>query len=329
MGIRHLALDGSQKEYAAVILDRILLSALRVAMNFRCDGQPQLDYFPASAYGANEELFSFHSGKNLLRGGKYFVPRPSYRGVVVFFHGVGAGRSAYTQEICAFAKEGYLVYAYDNTGCMTSEGQGIGNLAQSLLDQKAFFAFLDEQKEVAGLPRYAVGHSWGGYTAFGAMNPAYHVDKVISISGFVSLPKMLISQAPALGKFEGLLKKALKRGYGSMAGEEMTEIIAKSNAKLLYIQGELDTMVPKKGNYDVLERRFQNDERVRLRLVKGAMHNPYWDHEAERYSRVLGKDKRLFARDYDVTTKVCYEHLNHDDPAILREMFDFLEEERP
>lgn len=307
------------------MISSILLSALRKAMGFRCDGQPQLTYYQASDYGVHAEPFSFPSGKWTLRGAKYSVGQGSFKGLLVFHHGIGAGSTAYMQEICAFAKRGYLVYAYDNTGCMTSEGQGIGCLAQSLLDQEAFFSFLEKDEDQKGLKRYVAGHSWGGYTAFGAMNDAYRVEKVVSLSGFVSLPKMLIASEPKLAKFEDLLRRALKKGYGPKAGEDMAALIAKSKARLLYVQGEADPLVTKAENYDILEKLFGTNERVKLLLVPGAMHNPYWTLEAQKYLYNIQK-KKMFERGFDNSFVIDYGRLNHDDPAIMDQIFSFLEE---
>jgi pimeloyl-ACP methyl ester carboxylesterase len=66
--------------------------------------------------------FSFVSGRWMLSGSRYFVGNWPYKALVVFYHGIGAGRNAYVQPICDLAKQGYLVYAFDNTGSMQSEG---------------------------------------------------------------------------------------------------------------------------------------------------------------------------------------------------------------
>ena len=39
----------------------------------------------------------------------------AYKAALIFFHGIGAGHSAYESEIRYFAHKGYLVYAYDNS----------------------------------------------------------------------------------------------------------------------------------------------------------------------------------------------------------------------
>ncbi|MCR5348508.1 MAG: lysophospholipase [Bacilli bacterium] len=309
-----------------MILDRFLLSMLRKAMGFRGDGNPFLKYFREKEFGISSTPFSFYSGKNLLRGKRFYVEGDFPRAVVIFFHGLGAGYNAYMQEIAAIAKRGYLVYAYDNTGCMTSEGQGIGCLAQSLLDQQAFFTFLDSEKQAEGLPRYAVGHSWGGYTALGALDPRYGVEKVVSISGFISLTRTLMSQEKALAKMEHSLRKALRLGYGEFGALEMADLVFKTSARVLYIQGENDPMVPKPGNYDVLESLCKGKPNVRLMLVKGAMHNPYWTLDAQKYLYELGNKQHAFGLNFDNSLEIDYQRLNQDDPKVMGEIFGFLAE---
>ena len=307
------------------MLSLVLLKALAKAMDFRFDGVPALCYFDEKDFNICAEPFSFRSGKWLLRGKKYYLPNIEHKALITFFHGAGAGHSAYMLEIAALVQQGYLVYAYDNTGCMTSEGTGIGSFAQSLLDQKAFYAFLDK-KDTKGLARYAIGHSWGGFTALGALDPAYHVEKVVSISGFLSVKAELIAQLPILEKFEGTLDHALRKGYGEFGLRNMIDLIRQSSAKVLYIQGENDPVVPRNVAYDLLEQHFKDDPRVCLLLVPGAMHNPYWTLEAQKYFLDLQAQSKILRLDFDNHARVDYQRLNADDPKVMGPIIKFLSE---
>lgn len=305
------------------MLATILLFALRKAMACRCDGAPNLDYSFPKDFGMESEPFSFRSGKWLLRGERV-LPKGEPKALVVFFHGLGAGHTAYTQEICALAKQGYLVYAYDNTGCMTSEGATAGFLSQSLLDQKAFFDYLDQQENVRDLPRYAIGHSWGGFTAFGALYPEYRVEKVVSISGFLSVESVAVESAPALEKFEGILKKALRKGYGKYGNADAVELIKNSSARVLFVGGENDPKVKKTVSYDILEKNFAGNERVELLLVPSAMHQPYWTLEAQAYYHKIKTERHIFDLGFDNGFVVDYKKLNEDEPKVLERIFAFL-----
>lgn len=305
------------------MISSILLKSIQKTFAYRGDGAPQLRYFFAREYGVSTEDFSFRSGRWLLRGKKHFVPGVKPKAIVVFFHGLGAGYTAYTQEICAIAKQGYLVYAYDNTGCMTSEGQTIGCLCQSLLDQKAFFDYLD-QNDHTGLPRFAVGHSWGGFTALGALQEEYRVSKVVSISGFFYLPTVFTMAEKRLEKMESFLVRALKKGYGKYGVMNMVDLIANTKASVLYIQGEADPVIIKSKHYDVLQQCVAKKENVKLLLVKDAAHNPYWTLEAQKYFMDIQKGPRLPMVDFDNAFAVDYGKLNQDEPKVMKEIFDFL-----
>ena len=78
------------------MLATILLFALRKAMACRYDGAPNLDYSFPKDFGMESEPFSFRSGKWLLRGERV-LPKGEPKALVVFFHGLGAGHTAYTQ----------------------------------------------------------------------------------------------------------------------------------------------------------------------------------------------------------------------------------------
>ncbi len=307
------------------MLSLILLPALKKAMNFRSDGSPQLKYFFGEDFGVETSPFSFLYKGHVLRGERFFLPNQSYKGVVIFFHGMGAGHTAYTQEIAYFALHGYLVYAYDYLGCMTSEGRGIGCLSESVGSQEAFFKFLDEDEPAKGLPRYAVGHSWGGYTALGAARDEFKVKGIISIAGFTSALDLICEREPVLQKMAFVVRNAIRLGFGKLAVTDMTDILAASHARVLYIQGDADTSVKPEFGIQKIQAAFPNNPRIECRLIPGAGHNPYWTKEGQLYFADLLQNHKIVRRDFDNQVEVDYRRLNEDDPAFMKSMLDFLE----
>ncbi len=303
----------------------LLLLALKKAMNFRSDGAPQLCYFPGEYFGVKTSPFSFLYKKHLIRGERFFLPSESYKGVVVFFHGMGAGYTAYTQEIAYFAKNGYLVYAYDYLGCMTSEGEGIGSICEPLFIQEEFFRFLDNEEMAKGLDRFAVGHSWGGYTALGAARNEFGVKAIVSIAGFVSTVETICHTDKKLEKFRFLIKNAVRLGYGKIAANDITEVLKSSHARILYIQGDHDRAVLPSNGIEKIKAAFPNDPRVKYVSIPGAGHNPYWTSDAQAYIVELNRNHHIMSRDFDNQVEVDYAKLNHDDPAFMKSMLDFLE----
>ena len=303
----------------------LMLLALRKAMSYRSDGQPQLKYFLASDFNAKSRPFSFQYGRYTIHGERFSYGEDKPKGVVVFFHGMGAGYTAYTQEICFLARRGYLVYAYDNLGCMTSEGRGINNLCEALKIQHRFFEFLDGEDEAKGLERFAIGHSWGGYAALGACLPEYRISKIVSISGFLSPSQMIVNAEPSMKKFKPLIQWALLIGYGK-DGLSVGRRLSKSNAKVFYIQGDKDNIVPLEYGYEAIKEVYGDDQRLTLRLVKGSGHNPYWSYNAQLYFLDLMGNKKITHRDFDNHHEIDYAKLNHDDPSIMNGIVSFLDE---
>lgn len=303
----------------------IIGANIKKAMGVRKDGSPQLRFFHAFEYGASTSSFSFLSGNNRLYGECYFYGKGPYKAVVVFFHGFGAGHESYTQEICKIAKAGYLVYAYDNTGCVQSEGKSVVSLTQSLFDQNAFFEFLDNDEQAKGLPRYVAGHSWGGYTALGALQPSYNVAKCVSIAGFLSVKDAVLHAGPSFMKKYGKAVDAFqKREYGPLGVLDTVDLLNKTKAKVLYIQGDKDRTCPFEDCYKVLESKVNNPN-LTLYKVEGLGHQPYWTKSAQAYYEELSKKMNIFGVNRDLGYEVDYKKLNEDNPKVIQAIIDFLD----
>ncbi len=302
-----------------MILEAFLKKQLRKAFSFRGDGAPRMRYPYPQDFGAEGLSFSFYSGKNLLRGGKYFVGKGPYLGVVIFFHGLGAGHTAYSQEIAYFAKQGYLVYAYDNTGCMLSEGQFVGGLGQGLKDQDAFFAYLKEQKDIEGLPVYAIGHSWGGYLALSALYSGFPIAKVVSFAGFRSLAAIYEENAPAIKKIHKAMLSLLKREYGERGIIDYGVDLVDCKTPVLYLQGEKDDDVPYKIHLDQFRETWKGNQNLRLYQCQERGHQPYWSKTAQRYYWEIKKGK-IEPKEID------YSKLQEDDEEVMQAVIDFLKE---
>ena len=305
-----------------MILDFLIGRGIAKALGYRGDGAPQIRYFKGRDFGAKTTSFSFLSGKNRLFGKRYFYGDGPYKAVVVFFHGIGAGHESYTQEICKIAKQGFLVYAYDNTGSMMSQGRSIGNLAQAALDQKAFFEFLDQEPLAQGLPRYTCGHSWGGFCALMSLFPEYHVEKAVSLAGFRSVPSIMEANAPGLKKLHKPLCRYLKKHYGKYGTTDATDLLNATSAKVLYIQGEKDTMCPTPECLYHFQKHVNNPN-VSFIEVKGRGHQPYWTDEACAYYEEVFQKRKMGGLDREIGYEIDYARLTEDDPKILKAIIDF------
>lgn len=255
-------------------------------MIHRYDGAPTLPYWRARDLGLEEERFSFLSANHIrLEGSRYWVKGMKIKALVVFFHGLGDGRASYLDCISMLAHDGYLVYAYDNTGCMESEGRTIFSLDRTLTDQKYFFAWLESDPKAQGLSRYAVGHSWGGYGALASALPEYHIKKIVSLAGYYQLSIQMMSAVP---KQLHWLKPWLILALRSLIHHQKKNVPAsyflkKSSAEVLYLQGDKDKMVPLSAGYEPLRKATGDNPRMHYCLLPNRGHSLYKTPDAERY----------------------------------------------
>ena len=309
-----------------MIFDHYFAKAIKKALGGRGDGSPTLPYWTAEELGMSTSPFEFYSGKWKLRGFRYRMGNDKPKGVAIFFHGLGSAESAYTKQIALLAKQGYLVYAYDNTASGMSEGDAIPDLTQTLLDQKAFFDFLDKDKEAAGLPRVAMGHSWGGFTALCALQPEYHVEKVVSFAGFHSVIGAMLFSAPSLKKIAPLIVSYQKRRFKPFGGLDALDLMKKTEAKVLYIQGDKDEAVSFKDNFQVFEKELKDRPNIVLLRRKGYGHMPYWTKKSEEYFHHLVSKEKVSSFDRDPNLKIDMGLLNQSDPEVEQAIIDFLKD---
>jgi pimeloyl-ACP methyl ester carboxylesterase len=309
-----------------IILYSILAKKFDHAISrIRWDGSPAYPYFKASDFGVNEKPFFFYSGPWKLQGSRYaFGPGP-YKAILVVFHGIGSGRNAYVKPICLFAKEGYLVYAFDYTGCMQSEGPYIYGLGQVGKDQKAFFDWLDQDPEAQGLDRFVLGHSWGGYAALLASNPVYKVKKIISIAGFNRVSDEYKAIIPQL---KSKLLLFLTRFYlwvrlGKWGDKKASDVVRKSACSILYIQGDKDNVVPLSVGTESLKKELPYQKNITFKIVPGRGHQCFLSIESEDYVNYCF-DHKLNSPEGDQKLRMNLEKAGEENKELVQTMFDFL-----
>ncbi len=297
---------------------------LKKKMDHRWDGNPSFPYFSPENLGIKETNFFFFDGKYLIDGSKYFVEGVKPKALVCLFHGIGSGRNAYMMEIARLCKEGYLVYAYDCLGCMRSEGKGVKSLGRVYETQRKFFEWIENDEEAKGLRRFAYGHSWGGYQSMLALNPKYKIEKCVSLAGFLKPSSTIVNRTQKHKKLTYVPIALANRLMGGKNSDiDARKMIRQSKAKLLYIVGSEDPLVPHAFNGDVLNKEFGNDDRFKYVMVHGSKHQVMYTHEAENYLGNLLK--------HGIGTINCPDSLKMDihkattlDEKVMSTIFDFL-----
>jgi pimeloyl-ACP methyl ester carboxylesterase len=307
------------------ILYLLIVSFMKRGVIHRWDGSPAFPYWSAKALGVEEEGFSFLSGRWRLYGSRYYVGNGPYKALVVFFHGIGAGRNAYIQLICDLAKQGYLVYAFDNTGSMQSEGPLIYGLGQIVRDEKAFYSWLDQDEKAQGLDRYSVGHSWGGYAALVSGMPEYQVKKIVSISGFNSVGDEFrySPETPHNKVVIALYRFYLWNTLGKEGNLSACKVLQSSSAQVLYIQGEKDQVVTPEAGMLALKRGLSSNPRMHYLTVKGQGHICFMSPESEKYINDLNS-KGLAAPNGPIGLAMDLGEASKENDFVMQSIFDFL-----
>ena len=259
-----------------------------------------------------------------LRGYCYYYANLDYKGVIVFAHGMWGSHKAYLQEIEALAKAGYRVYAYDNYGTELSDGKNILGLGSSVRCLDVVLKYL---KQIYKADEIAVmGHSWGGFAA--ASIAKYHPDlkMVISMSGFVSIRRVLKSILPKKLYFlipYFILIDFFKCGKYSLANTK--KILSKTQIKTLIIHSLDDNLVKFKYNAGFLQKKITNPN-INYLIVDGKKHNPDYSSKAIEYTtQVLNKLHSLTKEEAQEFRKDINYHLMGElDNVIMEKILAFL-----
>lgn len=301
----------------------------------RYDELPYVRYFHHTDFkGLKAKPYSFISHKNALKGNFYFYDGYKQDKIVIFCHGIGGGHSSYFSEINTLAKHGYMVLAYDNTGCVASEGKDIEGLGSSLRDLDNAIISLKKNEEYKDKKIYVMGHSWGGYAASNIFN-FQQIDKVVAVSPFICLKqiyndffhgfsKLFI---PRILQLEG---KAVGRKYA-----KSTAVNALNNVfgKALVIHSTDDRLVKYKTTTAVLQKKIISPN-VKFIVVDNKDHHPLYTKEgADYYNEVFDSFNKLVAEKKLETieakkeyfSKVDFKMMVTQDAEIWNQIFDFLD----
>lgn len=319
-----------------MIFEKQIMNFYKGMMYARCDDNGTAFYFSASDFpGLKSEAYSFKaSAGHTLNGALYHYDNPIPGRLVVFDHGFGGGHRSYMKEIEMLCRHGYLVFAYDHTGCMTSGGESPNGMAQSLCDLNDCITMLKADDRFAGMDISVMGHSWGGFSTLNisALHP--EISHVVVLSGFVSVEELVKTF------FSGILKwyrKAIleleRKANPKFFGYNAVESLSNSNAKTLLIYSADDQMC-KKAHFDILKSGLAGKNNIQFLLVDRKGHNPNYTEEAVKYLGEFGKsrakllkkkeltdeEKAVFVASYD------WDKMTEQDESVWKAIFDCLDQ---
>ncbi len=259
----------------------------------RQDNENGIFYFsPEDFPGLQAHPYTFKAkAGHDLKGFFYYYEDPIPGRLVVFDHGLGNGHRAYMREMECLTRAGFLVFSYDHTGCMASGGPDTQGFAQSLNDLDQCLKALKAEPALGGRTISVVGHSWGGFSTMNicALHP--DITHVVSMSGFVSVEKMLEQAISGPLKFYRPTMMAMERRTNpDYVDFDARKSLWNSKSKVLLIYSEDDTVVHKKVHFDALQEALSTRPNIRFQTVHGKNHNPTYTADAVVYKDAFFKE---------------------------------------
>ena len=274
-------------------------------MHTRCDDTETVFYFSSDDFpGLKKESYSFKSSKGHdLVGYLYFYGDPIENRLVVFDHGFGGGHRAYMKEIEKLCAHGYLVLAYDHTGCMESGGETPGGLAQSLCDLNDCISYVKSDERFSGFDISVMGHSWGAFSTLNisALHP--EISHIVAMCGFVSVEEMVkVFFSGLLKGYRGAIFELERESNPRFVEFNAVKSLSESSVKALLIYSDDDQMC-RKVHYDILKAGLDNKPNIRFILEKNKGHNPNYTADALVKLNEFGKARAALARKKGVTAE--------------------------
>lgn len=284
---------------------------------------------------------SFKSGKNTLQG--YIYGEENDKALLVFAHGLGSGHEHYLNTITRFVDHGWRVFAYDATGSCTSEGKGTMGLPQSALDLDNALTYIENDENLPMLPKFLMGHSWGGYAVTAALNFDHGIKGAASVAGYAYPMEMLEEFAKGFaGDISFMLKPFMWFDcfvtFGGNLNLSAVEGINRSNTPVLIIHGKEDEVIHYDGASIISNQSQITNPNVKYLTIDGKYcgHlNIFRSDEANDYLAAFYKQYDELAEDCggeipesvkkELFDKADKETANQSNEYLLKEVLNFFE----
>lgn len=246
------------------------------------------------------EKSTFTSDEGQTLTGYFYssAAREKYKAVVLFSHGYGGGgHSSYRSEIDYLAQNGFLVYAFDNTGNDESEGESVKGLPQGVIDLRFALDHVRTQAVSRDLPIMLCGHSWGGYSVCSELEKETDITAVVSLANFNKSSDMMIDQGVKMyGDSVGMMSPFLTVcdfvNFGSDAFLSSMKGLQNTNAEVLLFHSEDDGMINIENAFDLYESKLGDKENLTFVRLQGKGHSPQAAYEAIEYNTQKKKERR-------------------------------------
>ncbi len=302
----------------------------------RCDDLGVAYYFSSDDFeGLKKHEYSFKAGQgHKLQGYFYWYDNPKENRLIIFEHGMGGGHCSYMREIEKIAKKGYMVFSYDHTGCMQSEGEGTNGFAQSLNDLDNCIKDLVNERKFKENEITVIGHSWGGFSALNIAAFYPDLKSIVAISGFSSVKRMIEQYfAGFMHRYSDKVYELEKNANPKYVKYDAVETLKESNIPTLIIHSADDQMV-KRQHFDTMRNAVGDKKGIEFVLLDGKGHNPNYTEDAVKYKDAFfaqlteklkknqletPQQKANFVAEYD------WVKMTNQDEKVWKVIFDFID----
>lgn len=321
-----------------MIFEKQVIGQYKKITYSRCDDFGRAYCFSADDFpGLRKEDYRFTSSAgHEMKGYLYHYDDPVPGRLIIFDHGLGGGHRSYMKEIERLCGHGFLVLAYDHTGCMESGGETTNGLAQSLRDLNDCIDSVKKDGRLSALDISAVGHSWGGYSCMNiaALHP--EISHIVAISGFVSVELMVSSVFGGLLKgYRGAVMRLERQSNPDYVGYDAVKTLSATDAKVLLIHSDNDTMCRTDPHFTTLKSALSEKKNIRFLLVSGKGHNPNYTADAVKYLGEYAAAVRKKAKKKELETEkqraefvasFDWDRMTAQDETVWNEIFKTLAE---
>lgn len=287
----------------------------------RCDKDPGLYYFSYKDFPLlKHELTYFKDRNNIdIASHLYYYDSKENKDIIIFAHGFGGGHDCYIKEIEYFAKNGYIIYAFDALATFASKGKRQNGLLEMSLTLDYFINYVNKNN-FNNKKINIIGHSLGGYSV--ALNLIRHkFNKVVllsplrnvyySLSNFTKNKKIMNSSVKIESKKFNIPVSELDTSFYLNKYDGETMIVFSSDDKILNYED----------NFVSLKEKLNGKNNIIFYTVEGKSHYPTYAlssvKKLEEYFALKNKTKgkkKLIAlkekQDWNELYKLDYDFMN-------------------
>ena len=285
--------------------------------------------------GLKKHPYEFNgSDGQRLQGYFYFYENPIRNRLIIFDHGMGGGHRSYFREIETLAKHGYLVFSYDHTGCMESEGENTRGFSQSLNDLNCCMKALKNEEKLDGYDYSVMGHSWGGFSSLNIPSLYPEISHIVAMSGFICVHEMIKQIFYGIKGFYNYFYAIEEKNNPVFSKINAIESLMSTETKVLIIHSADDKTVNVKKHFNVMKEALSENKNITFKLLYGKNHNPNFTEDAVRYKdqffKVLSKKLKNKELSTDENKKAFIESfdwwkMTAQDKNVWDEIFKFLD----